>query len=173
MDTEKFHGLLLDNLNAAVLLLDEQLSITYVNSAAESLLQIGSSRLLGSHIYILFNDAESCKKTLEEAIRSGNPHTRRHEQLRILAFNDISPQAAVHVLVIPKGPYVSLDHFARDATPEEQTGFFAAVAEVCVATSVEAGFRAIANTRAHGVQDVPHFHMHIIGGQQLGRMLPK
>ena len=90
MDTEKFHGLLLDNLNAAVLLLDEQLSITYVNSAAESLLQIGSSRLLGSHIYILFNDAESCKKTLEEAIRSGNPHTRRHEQLRILAFNDIS-----------------------------------------------------------------------------------
>ena len=106
-------------------------------------------------------------------LRGEIPNSTVFESDHALAFNDISPQAAVHVLVIPKGPYVSLDHFARDATPEEQTGFFAAVAEVCVVTSVEAGFRAIANTRAHGVQDVPHFHMHIIGGQQLGRMLPK
>ena len=106
-------------------------------------------------------------------LRGEIPNSTVFESDHALAFTDISPQAAVHVLVIPKGPYVSLDHFARDATPEEQTGFFAAVAEVCVATSVEAGFRAIANTRAHGVQDVPHFHMHIIGGQQLGRMLPK
>jgi len=78
----------------------------------------------------------------------------------------------VHVLVIPKGPYVSLDHFAGAASAEEQTGFMAAVAEVCKITGVESGFRAIANTRSHGVQDVPHFHLHIIGGEQLGRMLP-
>ena len=58
MDTEKLHGLLLDNLNAAVLLLDEQLLITYVNSAAQSLLQLGSSRLLGSEMCSLFNDDE-------------------------------------------------------------------------------------------------------------------
>ena len=90
MDTEKLHGLLLDNLNAAVLLLDEHLLITYVNSAAQSLLQLGSSRLLGSEMCSLFNDAESCKKTLYEALISGNPHTRRHEQLRMLTFKDIS-----------------------------------------------------------------------------------
>ncbi|MCO4847476.1 MAG: HIT domain-containing protein [Yoonia sp.] len=106
-------------------------------------------------------------------LRGEIPNSTVFENDHALAFNDIAPQAAVHVLVIPKGPYVSLDHFARDARPEEQTGFFAAVAAVCAATGVEAGFRAIANTRSHGVQDVPHFHMHIIGGQQLGRMLPK
>ena len=94
-----------------------------------------------------------------------------YEDDDVLAFRDINPQAPTHVLVIPKGPYVSIDHFARDATPEEQAGFFAAVAAVCEAEGVEEGFRSIANTRVHGVQDVPHFHMHIIGGKQLGRML--
>ena len=61
---------------------------------------------------------------------------------------------------------------AAAASADEQAGFFGAVAEVCRLTGVEEGFRAIANTRAHGVQDVPHFHLHIIGGTQLGRMLP-
>ena len=105
-------------------------------------------------------------------LRGEIPNTTVYENDHALAFNDIAPQAPVHVLVIPKGPYVSLDHFARDASPAEQAGFMAAVAEVCRITGVEAGFRAIANTRTHGVQDVPHFHLHIIGGAQLGRMLP-
>ena len=105
-------------------------------------------------------------------LRGEIPNTTVFENEHALAFHDIQPQAPVHVLVIPKGPYMSLDHFARDASPAEQAGFFAAVAEVCRLTGVEAGFRAIANTRTHGVQDVPHFHMHIIGGTQLGRMLP-
>lgn len=105
-------------------------------------------------------------------LRGEIPNETVFESDHALAFNDIAPQAPVHVLVIPKGPYVSLDHFARDAAPEEQAGFMSAVAEVCRLTGVEAGFRAIANTRSHGVQDVPHFHLHIIGGAQLGRMLP-
>ncbi len=105
-------------------------------------------------------------------LRGDIPNSTVFENEFALAFNDIQPQAAVHVLVIPKGPYVSLDHFAAAASPEEQVGFFAAVSEVCTITGVKAGFRAIANTRGHGVQDVPHFHLHIIGGQQLGRMLP-
>ena len=105
-------------------------------------------------------------------LRGEIPNATVYENEHALAFQDITPQAAVHVLVIPKGPYVSLDHFARDANAAEQVGFFAAVAAVCDAVDVDAGFRAIANTRGHGVQDVPHFHMHIIGGQQLGRMLP-
>ncbi len=105
-------------------------------------------------------------------LRGEIPNQTVFENDHALAFNDINPQAPVHVLVIPKGAYVSLDHFSGDATAEEQVGFFAAVSEVCKITGVDAGFRAIANTRSHGVQDVPHFHLHIIGGKQLGRMLP-
>ncbi len=106
-------------------------------------------------------------------LRGEIPNNTVFENDHALAFNDIAPQAPVHLLVIPKGAYVSLDHFARDASVDEQAGFFAAVAEVCKITGVDDGFRAIANTRTHGVQDVPHFHLHIIGGAQLGRMLPK
>lgn len=106
-------------------------------------------------------------------LRGDIPNSTVFENEHALAFHDLYPQAPVHVLVIPKGPYMSIDHFARDASTAEQAGFFAAVAEVCKITGVDAGFRAIANSRSHGVQDVPHFHMHIIGGTQLGTMLPK
>ena len=104
-------------------------------------------------------------------LRGEIPNKTVFESEYALAFEDIQPQAPVHVLVVPKGPYVSLDHFARDASPEEQVGFMQVVAEVCRISDVEQGFRAIANTRTHGVQDVPHYHLHIIGGTQLGRML--
>ncbi|WP_019954507.1 HIT domain-containing protein [Yoonia vestfoldensis] len=104
-------------------------------------------------------------------LRGEIPNQTVYENDHALAFNDINPQAPVHVLVIPKGAYVSLDHFARDASPAEQAGFMQAVAEVCRLTDVAQGFRAIANARTHGVQDVPHYHLHIIGGRQLGRML--
>lgn len=95
------------------------------------------------------------------------------ENEHALAFPDVRPQAPVHILVIPKGPYVSLDHFAASASPEEQAGFFAAVAEVCRTQGLESGFRAIANTRAHGHQEVPHFHLHILGGRPTGPMLSR
>jgi histidine triad (HIT) family protein len=88
-----------------------------------------------------------------------------------LAFRDVRPQAPVHVLVIPKGPYASLDHFAAEATAVEQAGFLAAVAEVCRSQGLQDGFRAIANARAHGHQEVPHFHVHILGGRPLGPIL--
>ena len=104
-------------------------------------------------------------------LRGEIPNKTVFENDHALAFEDIEPQAPVHVLVIPKGPYMTLDHFARDASAEEQAGFMAAVAEVCRIKDVSDGFRAIANARTHGVQDVPHFHLHILGGRQLGRML--
>ncbi|WP_106744930.1 HIT domain-containing protein [Yoonia maritima] len=104
-------------------------------------------------------------------LRGEIPNKTVFENDHALAFHDIQPQAPVHVLVIPKGPYMSLDHFARDASPEEQAGFFGAIAAVCDLVGVEQGFRGISNTRVHGVQEVPHYHMHIIGGKQLGRML--
>ncbi|MBQ1203709.1 MAG: HIT domain-containing protein [Loktanella sp.] len=94
-----------------------------------------------------------------------------YENDHALAFKDINPQAPVHVLVIPKGPYMSLDHFARDASAAEQVGFMQAVAEVCRASDLGEGFRAIANSRQHGLQEVPHYHLHILGGRPMGRML--
>lgn len=106
-------------------------------------------------------------------LRAEIPNSTVYENEHALAFHDINAGAAVHVLVIPKGPYMSLDHFAAEASADEQVGFLAAVAEVCRICDVADGFRAIANTRGHGVQEVPHFHLHIVGGEQLGLMLPK
>ena len=106
-------------------------------------------------------------------LRGEIPNQTVFENDHALAFRDVYPQAPVHVLVIPKGPYMSLDHFARDASVEEQVAFMKAVAEVCRLESVEEGFRAVANAREHGVQEVPHYHMHILGGRNLGRMLQK
>ncbi|NDV01827.1 HIT domain-containing protein [Pseudoroseicyclus tamaricis] len=106
-------------------------------------------------------------------LRGEIPNKTVFENEHALAFEDIAPQAPVHVMVLPKGPYVSLDHFAGEASPEEQVGFFAAVAEVCRILGVEEGFRAIANARGHAHQEVPHFHLHILGGRPLGPLLTK
>lgn len=104
-------------------------------------------------------------------LRGEIPNTTVFENDHALAFRDINAQAPVHVLVIPKGPYMSLDHFARDASADEQVGFMQAVAEVCRLEGVESGFRAVANSREDGVQEVPHYHLHILAGRNLGPML--
>ncbi len=105
-------------------------------------------------------------------LRGEIPCKKVHETAHTLSFHDIAPQADVHVMLIPKGPYVSMDHFARDASAEEQLDFFKAFSELCDMLPVEKGFRAIANSREHSHQEVPHFHLHILGGHPLGRLLP-
>lgn len=95
-----------------------------------------------------------------------------------LAFHDIGPQAPVHVLVIPKGPYVNFDHFASDATDAEIADFNRALGEVCRMTAVgpgdgDGGYRLISNAGEAGVQEVPHLHVHVLGGRVLGRMVAK
>ena len=108
-------------------------------------------------------------------LRGEIPNSTVYESEHTLAFKDIQPAAPVHVLIIPKGPYVSYDHFAAEASDAEIVDFTRAVNEVCKITGVKMddgnGFRAIANTGHDGVQDVPHFHMHILGGLRLGRMI--
>lgn len=104
-------------------------------------------------------------------LRGEIPNQTVYENAHALAFRDINPQAPVHVLVIPKGPYMTLDHFARDASAEEQLAFMEAVAEVCRLEGVDAGFRAVANAREDGVQEVSHYHLHILAGRNLGPML--
>ncbi len=90
------------------------------------------------------------------------------------AFHDINPQAPIHVLVIPKGRYVSWDDFARDASAEEIAGFVRAVGQVARDLGLPApGYRLLANIGGHGHQEVPHLHVHIFGGKQMGAMLPR
>lgn len=118
-------------------------------------------------------DAYDPQNIFARILRGEIPAKVAYENEHALAFHDVRPQAPVHLLVIPKGPYVSLDHFAAEATAVEQAGFMAAVAEVCRTAGLEQGFRAIANTREHGHQEVPHFHLHIVGGRPTGPMLSR
>ena len=109
-------------------------------------------------------------------LRGEFPNNTVLETEHSLAFHDIQPQSPVHVLVIPKGPYVTYDHFAQTATDTEIIDFTRSIGEVCRLTDVQPGetgngFRAIANAGSDGVQDVPHLHVHIMGGRNMGRMV--
>jgi len=111
-------------------------------------------------------------------LRGEIPNKTVIETAHTLAFHDIGPQAPIHVLVIPKGKYVNFDHFAAEAPEAELVDFMRTAAKVCEMIGVTpdgagAGYRTIANSGAHGVQEVPHYHMHIVGGRVLGRMLPR
>ncbi len=104
-------------------------------------------------------------------LRSEIPCDRVYETKHSLAFRDINPQTPVHVLVIPKGRYVSMDDFSANASDEEQADFLRAVGEVArMEGIVENGYRVLSNMGRDGHQEVPHLHMHIFGGKNLGRM---
>lgn len=109
-------------------------------------------------------------------LRGEIPNDTVLETEHSLAFRDIRPQAPEHVLVIPKGRYVCFDHFAQEATAEEIADFTRAVGEVCRKLGVApgaagGGYRLISNTGRDGVQEVPHLHVHVLGGRVLGPML--
>jgi histidine triad (HIT) family protein len=110
-------------------------------------------------------------------LRGEIPNRTVLETEHTLAFADIRPQAPVHVLVIPKGRYVTFDDFSLNASAEEIVDFHRTAGEVCRRLGVSpgeggGGYRAISNSGEAGVQEVPHFHLHILGGRPLGRMLP-
>lgn len=109
-------------------------------------------------------------------LRGEIPARKVYEDAHALAFHDINPQAPVHVLVIPKGPYVSLDDFLAEAPDELVTGFFRAVGKVARELGLAEseggpGFRALANAGGDAGQEVPHLHVHLFGGKPLGPML--
>lgn len=107
-------------------------------------------------------------------LRGEIPCDKVYEDKYALAFNDIQPKAPVHVLVIPKGGYTDIQDFGAHATPEEITGFYRAIAKISKDLDLEGpGFRAIANTGLNGGQEVPHFHVHLLGGRALGPMLSR
>ena len=91
-----------------------------------------------------------------------------------LAFHDINPQAPLHILVIPKGPYVSWDDFSERASAEEIAGLVRAVGRVArEAGLVAPGYRLLVNTGLNGHQEIPHLHVHIFAGHPLGPMLAR
>jgi len=107
-------------------------------------------------------------------LRGEIPCEKVHEDDHALAFNDINPQAPVHILVIPKGRYASWDDFSASASVEEIAGFVRAVGLVARnAGLVEPGYRLLANTGRNGGQEVPHLHVHIFGARPLGPMLAR
>ncbi|WP_238367528.1 histidine triad nucleotide-binding protein [Mesobacterium pallidum] len=107
-------------------------------------------------------------------LRGEIPNSTVTETEHTLAFNDIAPQAPTHVLVIPKGAYVCADHFMAEASDAELLDFHRTVARIVADLGLQAdGYRTIANAGSHGVQEVPHYHLHILAGRPLGRMLDK
>jgi histidine triad (HIT) family protein len=111
-------------------------------------------------------------------LRGEIPNKTLLETDHTLAFHDITPQAPHHVLVIPKGPYVTQDHFAEAASDAEILDFTRTIGKVCKMLGLrpgdgDDGYRLIVNSGRDGVQEVPHFHMHILAGRVLGRMLQK
>jgi histidine triad (HIT) family protein len=102
------------------------------------------------------------------------PSRRVYEDEWAIAFHDIAPQAPVHILVIPRGPYVSLSDFVATAPDAEIAGFFRAVGQVARQEGLEApGFRILSNMGVDAGQEVPHLHVHLFGGGPLGPMLAR
>ena len=107
-------------------------------------------------------------------LRGELPCKTVYEDEWALAFHDLNPLAPVHILVIPKGAYVSWDDFSERASDEELAGFVRAVGKVARDQQlVVNGYRLLANIGKRGGQEVPHLHVHIFGGQPLGPMLAR
>ncbi|NNJ66693.1 MAG: HIT domain-containing protein [Boseongicola sp.] len=107
-------------------------------------------------------------------LRGEIPNSTVVETDHSLAFRDIHPQAPVHVLLIPKGKYVTIDDFAANASAEETADFWTTFAGIIESEGLrEKGFRVVSNAGEHGLQEVPHFHLHILGGEVLGPILAR
>lgn len=107
-------------------------------------------------------------------LRGEIPCKKIHETEHALAFHDIEPQAPTHILVIPKGAYTGMDDFTANASEAEIAGLFRAVGEVArLAGAAEPGYRILSNCGEDAHQEVPHLHIHVFAGRDLGRMIGK
>ena len=105
-------------------------------------------------------------------LRGEIPCKKVTETEHCLAFHDINPQARTHILVIPKGAYVDFDDFSANASPAEQADLIRTVGDVARGAGVaDSGYRILSNIGADGHQEVPHLHIHVFGGEPLGRMI--
>ena len=107
-------------------------------------------------------------------LRGEIPSSTVYEDEHVLAFRDINPLAPTHILVIPKGPYVSWDDFSEKASDEEIGALVRAVGRIARDEGLVAdGYRLLGNVGFNSGQEVPHLHVHIFGGRPLGPMLAR
>lgn len=107
-------------------------------------------------------------------LRGELPANKVYEDEHVLAFNDINPLAPTHILVIPKGPYVSWDDFSAKASDAEIAALTRAAGKIARESGlVESGYRLLANSGLDSGQEVPHLHVHIFAGRPLGPMLAR
>jgi diadenosine tetraphosphate (Ap4A) HIT family hydrolase len=107
-------------------------------------------------------------------LRGEIPSNKVFEDEHVLAFHDINPLSPTHILVIPKGPYVSWDDFSEKASDAEIAAFVRAVGRIAREAGLVAdGYRLLANTGLNAGQEVPHLHVHIFAGRPLGPMLAR
>ena len=118
-----------------------------------------------------YDDQNIFAKILREEI----PCNKIYEDNYVLSFYDINPQKKIHALVIPKGKYIDLDDFNKNASNEEIAGLIKGISIVAkklgISTENGKGYRALANISEDGGQEVPHLHFHIFGGEKIGKMV--
>ena len=108
-------------------------------------------------------------------LRDEIPCKKIYEDDFVLSFYDINPQKKIHALVIPKGKYINLDDFSKNASQQEMVGLFKGINIVAkklgISSDIGKGYRALANISEHGGQEVPHLHFHLFGGEKVGKMV--
>ena len=108
-------------------------------------------------------------------LRGEIPCKKIYEDDFVLSFHDINPQIKIHALVIPKGKYVDLDDFSKNASSEEMVGLLKGISIVAeklgISVDTGKGYRALANISEDGGQEVPHLHFHLFGGEKIGKMV--
>ena len=111
---------------------------------------------------------------LARVVRGELPSNVVVDSTHSLALHDIAPLAAIHVLVVPKGDYVSFEDFATNASDAEIADLVRTIGKAATETGADAqGYRILANTGKRAGQEIPHLHVHLFGGQPLGPMLVK
>jgi histidine triad (HIT) family protein len=116
--------------------------------------------------------AYNSENIFAKILRGEIPCKKVFEDDTTLAFEDINPQSPLHILVIPKGPYKSMDDFSKSASDKEIASFIRAIGAVArTQGSVEDGYRILANTGRDAHQEVSHLHVHVFGGRDLGNMI--
>ena len=108
-------------------------------------------------------------------LRGEIPCKKIYEDEFVLSFYDINPQKKIHALVIPKGKYIDLDDFCRNASSKEMVGMFKGIEivskKLTISNDVGKGYRALTNIGTNGGQEVPHLHFHLFGGEKIGKMV--
>ena len=109
----------------------------------------------------------SSENIFAKILRNEIPSDKVYENDDVYAFNDINPQAKIHILIIPKSSYCSFIDFSENASSSEQANFYKSIQEIATKLGINNGYRLITNVGKDGGQEVPHFHFHLLSGRKI------